>query len=571
MAVLADRYELGEPLGAGGMARVVTAYDHVLHRDVAVKLIHDAYAGDPTSRERMLREARAAAGLQHPNTVSVFDAGEADGRPFIVMERVIGRSLAHRLHDEGALSVADTISIADAVLSALGAAHSRGLVHRDVKPSNILLPDSGGVKLADFGIAKALAETSAGLTSTGQLLGTPRYLSPEQVAGRPASPASDLYALGVVLYECLTGEPPFKAETPLAEALAHQREPVPAIAQSAPHAPAALARTLERALAKEPSDRFTDADAMRRALHDPAATLPPPPAASTSAATALLAPRAATTEGPTQVMGANPPAPPETAAMAANPPAPPGTKATTAMATTEPTAATEAMAEHTAATHVLTSSTAVVPPAAGAQTRLLGEGDSGADDTAEEPAHAESPDGNRSKRRWLVIAAVAAVAVLLVVVLVIANRGGDPEGPTDPPPADNGGDPAEEDPQDNPGNNQDDGGQPGGGRDEPRDSDNQQPGDDTDEPRDSDNQQPGDDTEEPRDPDEDDPPDDPDEEEPGEEEDDATGDQDDGEAEEDEGDPEPEDPEPPEDESNDPDDAESDGSADDPAAGAPAS
>jgi serine/threonine-protein kinase len=249
MAVLANRYELGDALGAGGMARVVSAYDNVLHRDVAIKLIHDSSAGDPTSRERMLREARAAAGLHHPNTVAVFDAGEADGRPFIVMERVVGWSLGDRLQDEGPLSVADTLAIADAVLAALQAAHARGLVHRDVKPSNILLPDSGGVKLADFGIAKALAETSAGLTSTGQLLGTPRYLAPEQVAGRPASPASALYSLAVVLYQCLTGEPPFMAETPLAEALAHQREPVPEVAKAAPHVPAAVARTVERALA----------------------------------------------------------------------------------------------------------------------------------------------------------------------------------------------------------------------------------------------------------------------------------------------------------------------------------
>jgi serine/threonine-protein kinase len=266
MTVIADRYLLGDVLGMGGMARVVAAYDQALGRDVAIKLIHDAYAGDPASRERLLREARAAAGLHHPSIVAVYDVGESDGRPFIVMERVTGGTLADRLRDGRRLSVDEAIAVADAALAGLQAAHAHGLAHRDIKPSNILLLGSGGVKIADFGIAKSLAEAAGGLTGTGQILGTPRYLAPERALGQPATPASDLYSVGVVLYECLTGEAPFKADTPLAEALAHQREPVPSLNQTAPEVPAGLARVVERALAKDPAERFPDAASMRQAL-----------------------------------------------------------------------------------------------------------------------------------------------------------------------------------------------------------------------------------------------------------------------------------------------------------------
>ncbi|MDV6010937.1 protein kinase domain-containing protein [Haloechinothrix sp. LS1_15] len=264
--VLGGRYELGASLGAGGMAQVYAARDRTLDRDVAIKLMHDHIAGEPTARERLLREARAAAALQHPNTVSVYDVGEDAGRPFIVMELVAGRSLEHRLRDEGGLAVAEAVEIADATLGALAAAHQRGLVHRDVKPSNILLPDAGGIKLADFGIAAALAANTSRLTSTGMMIGTPRYVAPEQAAGRQPSAAGDVYSVGVVLYECLTGRAPFEAETPVAEALAHQRDPVPPLAEVAPHVPAGVASVVERALAKDPAERYGDADGMRRAL-----------------------------------------------------------------------------------------------------------------------------------------------------------------------------------------------------------------------------------------------------------------------------------------------------------------
>ncbi|MFW6034050.1 MAG: protein kinase domain-containing protein, partial [bacterium] len=175
-------------------------------------------------------------------------------------------SLADRLRDEGRLPVHEVVRLGAAVLSGLNAAHRRGLVHRDVKPSNILLPDDGGVKLADFGIATALAETVTKLTGTGELVGTPRYMAPECAAGQQATPASDLYAVAVLLYECLAGRAPFEADTPVAMAVAHQRDPVPPLASTAPHVPEPVAAVVEQGLAKDPTARFGDAETMRRAL-----------------------------------------------------------------------------------------------------------------------------------------------------------------------------------------------------------------------------------------------------------------------------------------------------------------
>jgi eukaryotic-like serine/threonine-protein kinase len=266
MTVLADRYELAEVIGSGGMARVLVARDRRLGRRVAVKLVRDDLVADPVSRERLLREARAAAALQHPNVVAVHDAGEEDGRAFIVMELIEGRTLADRLHETGRLTPQETVAVGGAVLDALEAAHRRGLVHRDVKPGNVLLPDTGGYKLADFGIAKALDAASTGLTATGHVLGTPRYLAPEQFAGDPATPASDLYSLGAVLYECLAGHPPFEADSAIALALAHQRDPLPPLAEAAPDVPPPLAHVVERALRKAPEERHADAASMATAL-----------------------------------------------------------------------------------------------------------------------------------------------------------------------------------------------------------------------------------------------------------------------------------------------------------------
>ena len=266
MDVIADRYELGRTLGAGGMARVVEAHDRVLDRQVAVKLLRDDIATDPAVRERFLGEARTAARFNHPNAVTVFDTGQDGSQPWIVMELIAGEDLSERLARGGRLDEVESVGIADAVLAALGAAHADGFVHRDVKPGNIMLLDDGGVKLADFGIAKGLQEMTAGLTATGQIIGTAKYLSPEQVDGNPASPASDVYAMGCVLYEMLTGQPPYTGESPIGIALAHTRDPVPNVLKARPDVSPEVAAVVTRALAKDPAERYTDAGEMRRAL-----------------------------------------------------------------------------------------------------------------------------------------------------------------------------------------------------------------------------------------------------------------------------------------------------------------
>ena len=263
--VLAARYVLGGELGAGGMARVVRARDLVLDRDVAVKLL-PAGVVDPATRERFRREARWTASFAHPNAVAVFDAGEDRGQLYLVMELVDGPSLAAVLASRGRLSVADALCVADAVLAALDAAHAAGIVHRDVKPANVLLGPGGQVKLADFGIARRLDDLALDLTAAHTVLGTPRYTSPEQLAGWPATAASDLYAVGVVLYEALAGYPPVDGASAAVVAAAHQVAPTPDVAAARPDVPPAVAGAVSRALAKDPAARFPTAGAMRAAL-----------------------------------------------------------------------------------------------------------------------------------------------------------------------------------------------------------------------------------------------------------------------------------------------------------------
>ena len=266
MEVIANRYELGQTLGAGGMARVVQAHDRVLDRQVAVKLLREDIASDPLVRERFLGEARAAVRFSHPNAVTVYDTGQDGRQPWIAMELIAGEDLSERLARQGRLDEVEAVAIADAVLAALEAAHRDGMVHRDVKPGNIMLLDDGGVKLADFGIAKSVQDATAGLTQTGQIIGTAKYMSPEQVDGQPATQASDVYALGCVLYEMLAGEAPYVADTAIAIALAHTRDPVPDIRAVRPDVSPHVADAVERSLAKDPAQRFSDAGEMRRAL-----------------------------------------------------------------------------------------------------------------------------------------------------------------------------------------------------------------------------------------------------------------------------------------------------------------
>jgi serine/threonine protein kinase len=260
--VLGGRYELRGVLGRGGMAEVRDAWDIRLDRPVAVKLLYPVFATQPDNRMRFDVEARAAAGLNHPHIVSVHDTGEHAGTPYIVMERLSGQTLADAIAT-GPLPQPQVRSILDAVLSALAAAHAAGILHRDIKPANILFSTSGDTKVADFGIAKSAASAH---TMTGQIVGTMAYLSPDRIAGRPASVADDLWAVGVVGYEALTGRRAFPQENLAELARAIAIDMPPPLAALRPDIDPALATVIERAMARDAAGRFGSADEMRAAL-----------------------------------------------------------------------------------------------------------------------------------------------------------------------------------------------------------------------------------------------------------------------------------------------------------------
>jgi serine/threonine-protein kinase len=262
--VLGDRYELGPVVGRGGMAEVRVARDRVLQRDVAVKLLWEALAGDPRFAARLRREARAAASVSHPGLVSVFDWGEDAGRPYLVMELVSGRTVAELLWEEGSQPPARASAIARDAAIALEAAHRAGLVHRDVKPGNIMLTPEGAVKVLDLGLAEAASWTP--LTAGSDAQGTPAYLSPEQASGGPIDARSDVYALGVVLYELLTDRPPFSGGAPVAIAYRHLHEEPRRPGELRAGIPASLEAIVLRCLEKEPGRRFQTAGELARAL-----------------------------------------------------------------------------------------------------------------------------------------------------------------------------------------------------------------------------------------------------------------------------------------------------------------
>jgi tRNA A-37 threonylcarbamoyl transferase component Bud32 len=254
MTLLPDRYRDPEPIGQGGMGEIFCAQDTVLGRTVAIKMLAERYAADEAVRGRFTREALAAARLSgQPNTVTIFDVGEHEQRPFIVMEYLRGGTLEDRLREHGAQEPARVLDWLEEAASALDAAHANGIVHRDVKPGNLLLTPDGSVRVADFGIASAAGLDS--LTAAGTILGTAGYLSPEQARGEPATPASDLYALGVVAFELLTGRRPFEADSPTAEAASHVHAEVPAISEDGDFPPEVDA-VFRRALAKHPAQRY---------------------------------------------------------------------------------------------------------------------------------------------------------------------------------------------------------------------------------------------------------------------------------------------------------------------------
>lgn len=282
-ARLAGRYELGEVIGRGGMGEVRAGTDRRLGRPVAVKLLRGDLAGDPEVRARFEAEARAAARLSHPNVVGVFDTGEQDGLPFIVMERLPGDTLADEI-DRSPLPTDAARSMGTQMLAALGTAHDGGICHRDVKPGNVLRAGEDVWKVADFGIAKS-TEAAGDLTATGGLIGTPAYLAPERVEGRPATPASDLYSAGVVLYEALSGCKPFDGDTPLVVAqMVRDEEPVP-LRSLCPDLDPALVDAIERAMDKDPSRRFTSAAEMARAVESDGESTQPRSQVAPSAAT----------------------------------------------------------------------------------------------------------------------------------------------------------------------------------------------------------------------------------------------------------------------------------------------
>jgi eukaryotic-like serine/threonine-protein kinase len=271
--LLAGRYRLKERVAAGGMGTVWKAEDELLKRPVAVKLLQDGFVSDPVMAERFRREALLAASVSHPNMADVFDYIEEDGHPGIVMELVEAETLAQRLSRAGALSIEEGVRLGAGILAALQAAHDAGIVHRDIKPANIILAP-GRVKVTDFGIARATGDAT--LTHTGTMMGTAHYAAPEQVRGDAATPASDIYAVGVLLYEALTGQRPFAGETPLAAAAARLSEDPPSPRSVRKEIPEALERVVLVAMARDPTARFRSAREMHEALEQSAEDAPSP-------------------------------------------------------------------------------------------------------------------------------------------------------------------------------------------------------------------------------------------------------------------------------------------------------
>jgi len=259
--LIAGRYELEELVGTGGMSSVYRAHDRLLERDVALKVLHEQFTADGEYVERFRREARAVAQLSHPNIVTVIDRGEQAGRQYIVFEYVDGENLKALVGREGPLGEREAIGLTLQVARALGFAHGQGLVHRDVKPQNVLLNDNGQAKVTDFGIARSLdVQGGGGLTQTGTVMGTSDYIAPEQARGSRVDAQSDIYSLGTVLYELLTGEVPFSGDNFVAVAMQHINQPPPSARERRPELSPCVDAAIRRAMAKEPRDRFGSMD-----------------------------------------------------------------------------------------------------------------------------------------------------------------------------------------------------------------------------------------------------------------------------------------------------------------------
>jgi serine/threonine-protein kinase len=252
--LIAERYELEELVGSGGMSSVYRAHDRLLERSVALKILHEQYTRDEGYVERFRREARSVAQLTHPNIVTVIDRGEQDGRQFIVFEYVDGMNLKELLDEEGPLPVHDAIELGLQVARGLSFAHEQGLVHRDVKPQNVLIDGDGRAKVTDFGIARSLDVD--GMTITGTVMGTSNYIAPEQARGQPVDEQTDVYSLGCVLYELLTGDVPYDGDNFVSVAMRHVNDPVPSVRDRRPDVPPRLDEAIRRAMAKDHQERF---------------------------------------------------------------------------------------------------------------------------------------------------------------------------------------------------------------------------------------------------------------------------------------------------------------------------
>ncbi|HEX7133575.1 MAG TPA: Stk1 family PASTA domain-containing Ser/Thr kinase, partial [Iamia sp.] len=330
------RYEVQRRVARGGMADVFLAKDLLLARPVAVKVLFPEFASDPAFVARFRREAQAAANLNHPNIVGVYDWGQEGGTYYIVMEFIDGRSLSEILRTQGTPPAKTAAGIAADVAAALGFAHRNGVVHRDIKPGNIMITNGGHVKVADFGIARAMhASAEDNLTQTGSVMGTATYFSPEQAQGHNVDQRSDLYSLGIVMYEMAHGKPPFVADSPIAVAYKHVQEPPAPLREAHPEVPAGYEAITMRLLAKAPDDRYPDAEALRSDLrrftegqkvHAPAvvagAAAAGAGAAAIGAAAGTGAIPSAATAAPTDGTGAGPVAA-GTGVGRALPPAPP--------------------------------------------------------------------------------------------------------------------------------------------------------------------------------------------------------------------------------------------------------
>jgi serine/threonine-protein kinase len=260
-SLLGGRYQLGQMIGTGGMADVYIAQDQRLSREVAIKILRSDLAKDPAFVARFRKEAKAAAGLNHPAIVSVYDSGE-EPAPYIVMELVSGHTLRELIHQGEKLPLNRALEIAEGILAGLEYSHERHIVHRDIKPANVMIADNGDVKVMDFGIARAMDDLGATLTSTWNVVGTAQYLSPEQAVGEPADSRSDIYSTGCLLFELLTGQPPFTGETPVSIAYQHASSTAPLARTINSEVPEGIETVLAVALSKKPEDRYQSAQAM---------------------------------------------------------------------------------------------------------------------------------------------------------------------------------------------------------------------------------------------------------------------------------------------------------------------